>query len=823
MGGALCPRDQRGSIVTGLRTGSAKILSYLLVGTCMSGIGVTRAQAMAAEPQTAAPAQADARPSAELGEIVVTANKRSESLQKVAISVSAFSGDQINRLGIRDTTQITQQIPALHMNAWSPNLTIFSLRGISQNNFTDNLEAPVAVYQDNAYVASINALSGQLFDVKRIEVLRGPQGTLFGRNATGGLIHYLSDDASNDALNGYVQGDYGRFADRAIEGAAGGALAPGLRVRVAGRYEKADGYIKSRDTDLGGGVIFPGSGQDLGGKNGWAARINLQYDVSPDATISLWYKHSEDRHVATGGYVFENCDFETNGYCKTNAAGLSDGTGGPVNGVTGAPASPYEHFGERPGNLDRTVNSYQGELNWQLGGGMSLTSITNYLTMNKKYAEDGDGLPFLIVNVDTGLKFHQFSQEVRLAGETGDIKWQTGAYYLDMIYDGNHTVTGAPVTDLALAAHGSSSFTPVVAQLYRIHSRNLSVFGQADVPLVDRLTATLGGRFSSDRKSIRYDAILTDPDNGFPAPVSLFTDQTLAQLVPGVNKDKFDDFAARVALNFQATRDTLLFVSWNRGIKGGNWSLSSKIDPSTFRHRPETLNSFEAGFKTALLGRTLKINGTLFHYIYSDYQAFSLAGGVPHIYNSDATATGAELETFWSPTRHFDAVLGATWETSKVASIPATGQQTVPVGVTPDGSQYCTNQGNGFLLCNYPQTTITNAKLPNTPRFSVNYLLRYNVNVGPANIAAQIDGVWYDDQFLEVTNGLSSFQKAYNVTNASLTFTHSETGIAVTGWVKNVFDKAYRAYALNLGILGTTSVYAPPITYGATVRVPFGH
>ena len=148
--------------------------------------------------------QGAARDGAAMGDIVVTANKRGENLQKVPLSVSAFSGEQIARLNIRDTTQITQQIPALHVNAWSPKLTIFSLRGISQNNFTDNLEAPVAVYQDNAYVASMNAISGQLFDVKRIEVLRGPQGTLFGRNATGGLIHYISNDASEDAFNGYV-------------------------------------------------------------------------------------------------------------------------------------------------------------------------------------------------------------------------------------------------------------------------------------------------------------------------------------------------------------------------------------------------------------------------------------------------------------------------------------------------------------------------------------------------------------------------------------------------------------------------------------------
>ncbi|MEP6870067.1 MAG: TonB-dependent receptor plug domain-containing protein, partial [Novosphingobium sp.] len=261
--------------------------------------------AIAAAQEAPSDSSAQAGDEGVAGEIIVTANKRGESLQKVPISMSAFSGEQINRLGITDTTQITQQIPALRVNAWSPNLTIFSLRGISQSNFTDNLEAPVAVYQDNAYVASMNAISGQLFDIKRVEVLRGPQGTLFGRNATGGLIHYLSQDASKDEFNGYVQGEYGRFQSWSMEGAVGGKLADGIRFRAAARMEKANGYIKSRDTDataLGFGII-PGSGQDLGGKNGWAARINLQADISPDATLSLWYKHAEDNNVATGGYV----------------------------------------------------------------------------------------------------------------------------------------------------------------------------------------------------------------------------------------------------------------------------------------------------------------------------------------------------------------------------------------------------------------------------------------------------------------------------------------------------------------------------------------
>jgi iron complex outermembrane receptor protein len=205
----------------------ARFASLLLAYTAMTVPTLASAQGTGPAPVEASTEQGMA------GEIIVTATKRSESLQKVPVSVSAFTGEQVKRLGITDTTQITQQIPSLRVNAWSPNLTIFSLRGISQNNFTDNLEAPVAVYQDNAYIASMNAVAGQLFDIKRVEVLRGPQGTLFGRNATGGLIHYLSEDAGKDEFNGYAMGEYGRFNAWSLEGAVGGAIAPGVRFRGA--------------------------------------------------------------------------------------------------------------------------------------------------------------------------------------------------------------------------------------------------------------------------------------------------------------------------------------------------------------------------------------------------------------------------------------------------------------------------------------------------------------------------------------------------------------------------------------------------------------
>ena len=793
----------------------------LLVGSCLAIIaaGSLCSQAARAQDRGAGPfnSAAEADEPDILDAIIVTANKRAENLQDVPISVSAFSGDQLTALGVTDTTGITQQIPALQVNQWSPNLTIFNLRGVSQNNFTDNLEAPVAVYFDNAYMGSINGVSGQIFDIERVEVLRGPQGTLFGRNATGGLIHYLSRKAEEDQVNGYMEMSYGRFDDFSVEGAIGGALAEGIRVRAAGRLEKADGYVVSRNTDVDAGLV--GSGQDLGGKDGWAGRITAQIDLTPGLTANLWYKHAEDNDVATGGYVFDNCDFLANGYCAVDDTGLGNGRGGVINGITGEPASPYENFGDRRGFLDRNVDIYQADFEWELSDALTLTSITNYTDLSKAYGEDGDAIPVLVINFDTTNDYRQFSQEVRLTGDTDFARWQAGAYFLDIDMDGTITTQGAPVLGIALDVNGEA-VDPAVFQTFGLSSLNWSVFGQADFLLTDTLTLTAGARYSKDDKSIDYQATLID--QAVADDFVIASSAAFETAVPGVNDIDYGDWAARVALSYEPGPDLLLFASWNRGIKGGNWSLGSDVVAQDFKHGAETLNSFEAGFKSTLANGDLRFNATLFHYIYDDYQAFALTGGVPFVTNSDARSTGAEVEAFWNPAPRLNVVLGGTWQTSRVDQVRGPGEQFGPEFFPgAPNAQFCINQG-GFFYCDYPQDAIIDAEFPNSPEFSMNYLVRYDFNLGEGGLAAQVDGAWYADQYLEVTNGTSSLQHAYNVTNASLMYTDDRSGISAQAWMRNVFDKEYRAYTLNLGILGTTSFYAPPRTYGVTLRVPFG-
>ena len=232
-----------------------------------------------------------------LEEIVVTAQKREQSLQDVGISVTALSGEQMEALGFNTSQELVQQVPGLQMNSFNPGYTAFNLRGISQNNFADHLEAPVAVYVDDVYLGSMNALNLQMFDMAATEVLRGPQGTLFGRNATGGLIHFRSNKATEDEWNGYFKASYGERDDRVLEGAVGGAFSDSVRGRIAGRMQKTDGYIKAGNHPFSG---VPATGRDGGENDGFVVRGNLQIDLSEKTLLDLQIQHTEDNDVGTG-------------------------------------------------------------------------------------------------------------------------------------------------------------------------------------------------------------------------------------------------------------------------------------------------------------------------------------------------------------------------------------------------------------------------------------------------------------------------------------------------------------------------------------------
>ncbi len=729
--------------------------------------------------------------------ISVTAQKRIQPIQEVPVSVSSLSGKQLDDLHLSDVTDIAQQVTNLQVSAWSPQLTIFNLRGVSQNNFVDNLEGPIAVYQDDAYIASLNGISGQLFDLKRVEVLRGPQGTLFGRNATGGLIHYISRDASEDYTNGYMAASLGSFNRQSIEGAIGGQLSTNVRGRIAFRHERADGYILPMD--------LPTVDQRaIGGANGYGIRGTLEIDITDSLVAEIIAKYSKDDDVPTGGYVFENCDFDDNELCPIDQSGRAIVTGGVVSG------DPHVHMNDSQGHFNRKTHSYTAKLTYGINQNIEFVAISHLLNMQKSYLEDGDAFPAPILAFGQDADVQQFTQEIRVSGSNPKLDWQVGAYYMDYSIDGRAITLGAPNIGVSVSlfeagiieqpvTHDGFPFDGRSERPYQLDVDNTALFAQLDYKLANDLNLVAGLRYSKDNKHLDWLALFSSDQQITAIPYAATSNNRLAN-APTVltrldeNKIDYNDYAARLSLNKQFSPNLMGFIAWNRGIKGGNWTLSAAISPQRFVHAPEVVNAFEVGFKSQI-SNSLRINGTGYYYDYRDYQTFvaippDAAAPLPQVGNSDATAYGAELEITASITNNLDLQLGLASNQSKVERVEA--------GANP----------------------VLDAEFPNAPNVSANYLLRYHIPwVKEAKLIAQFDGTFYGEQFLEVTNGQGSKQQGYNVSNLSLTWSNNEWMMSL--WTKNLFDKRYKTYSLDLGVLGVTTYYAGPRTVGLSARYRF--
>jgi iron complex outermembrane receptor protein len=256
------------------------------------------AGAVAAVLALAAPAAAQAQQagaSSGIEEIVVTAQRREERLQDVGIAVTALGPDQLAELNINVATDITRVVPSLKMNAYSSSQVVFNIRGVSQNDYGDQQEPPVAVYQDDSYSSSINLASFPVFDLARVEVLRGPQGTLFGRNATGGAIQFVSNRPT-DTFEGYVTGTYGSYNQFILEGAVSGPLADNLQGRIAAISNQDDGYMES---------VIPGI-DDRGGNDHYALRGQLAWQPSDATDLNLIVRYMKaDGETQAGIYSHE--------------------------------------------------------------------------------------------------------------------------------------------------------------------------------------------------------------------------------------------------------------------------------------------------------------------------------------------------------------------------------------------------------------------------------------------------------------------------------------------------------------------------------------
>lgn len=565
-----------------------------------------------------------------LGPVVVTAQKREENLQDVAISITAFSGDQLSRLAVTNPIELVNFVPGLEVSgAAGGTSNSFSIRGVTQNAFASNLESPVAVYSDDSYLTLNGIVNASLFDVERVEVLRGPQGTLFGRNATGGLIHYISARPT-DEFTGFTTLQLGEDGRQRIEAAVSGPIADKVSGRLSGVINKNDGLIKN---DIGPNAYRT---------DDYSVRGQLLLKPTEDLTALFKVLYS-DQDDAKGGYSHVVAfGGEYAGPTDVDFFGYRDPDGNPYTGSFDFP------FFNRAEILDLTAT-----VDFDFGD-FTFTSVTNSQDIETAYGEDSDVTPISVYHFARENNVDQFSQEFRL-GYSGDA-WDLllGAYYLN--------IDGVYRTDQL----GDVFFGPggVEVAIADQETTTWALFGQADVELDDQWSLTFGLRYNTDDKDLTYSTSNLFDAGGFgPFSVS----DTFSE----------DDFSAKAQMNFEPNDDWLLYAGYNRGIKSGGFNFPlfafgfSTVDDfrEGLRFTGEVLNSYEAGFK-ADLGRSTTLNASVFYYDYKDFQAFSFDGLATRILNVDSEHYGGELELYSNPMRGLDIILGVSLLDAEVSGVP---------------------------------------------------------------------------------------------------------------------------------------------------------
>jgi len=737
------------------RTISKNSLSKTGFGALAAALAIATATSAARAQDSAQAAEADAPA---YGDIVVTAQKREQNIQKVAVAISALGKQGLADLGRQDISALATKLPSVQVLAYSPTLTIFNIRGVSQNDFADSQEAPIAFYNDEVYVSALGAISGQTFDLERVEMLRGPQGTLFGRNATGGLVQIVSAKPTRD-LSGFLTVTGGSYGQIATEGAISGPLSDTLRARL------------SFTTNHHGGYIDNSTGKDLGNSRFYGGRFQLAGDVGESGEFTLKLQGLRNDDERTGGLYSHRTAI-------ANADGLGEYVGpneNPFGTCNGCDMFGYVQAGNDPFKVAFNGPNYFSRSYWSASlrytqdlGGVTFTSISDYQYLKKHYGEDADMSPASIFAYSTRQNLDQYSQELRLSNNSDKANWVVGAYAIKISSKNGYN------TDLT----GSLGLSEIYGG--KLETTSFAGFGQLEYNLTDQVALIGGLRYSADRKT--YD--FTHAENGA-------TDFTFNRASVGkLARQHFNDWSGKVGVNFKPTEDMLIYASVNRGIKGGGFGTPAfnPGDLTTIPFKEEVLTDYEGGVKLTF-DRTTHLNLSAFYYDYKDYQAFELVDLALAVRNKDATIKGLEAEF---NTRPVDGLYLQTFAT------------------------YLDSKVKGVIL---PGGRIADTRMPQAPKWSIGWLVRYELDAGEGRLALQTDWKYDSMQYLSTFNAEVDRQPGRVVGNARITYGFGDGKWEVAGFVNNLTDKKYLLYNLDLsGPFGfTQQAYARPRWFGASV------
>lgn len=704
--------------------------------------------------------KATAQESRVLDEIVITAQKREQSAQDTPIAVTVLSGEALEKLGIESSNDIADYTPGLKI---SPvfgvgNIPNIAIRGVGLNDFRDYHESPSAVYVDEVYKAALASLDFQLFDIERAEVLKGPQGTLFGRNATGGLVQYLTRKPT-DEVEGFARLGGGSLGEVKAEAAVGGPISETVAGRISAVYHKNDGLHNN---------VNP-LGEDANQTDMTAIRGQLDFGIGDHGSLLLSVETASNDNDGGNPYRHAPSFLGPDGLAVIDEAnrdavvGTSDRNDINVSGGLG---------------LKSDYTAGTARLEWGFDA-FDLVSVSNYQDFKKRHIQqDCDSTPAVFCITEFTTDTQQYSQELRLQGDSDKLQWDVGVYYFNLSTDGTQTLTG-PIAGIFFGTPSGTTF-------FDTETTSWAAFGQVAYSVSDAVTLTGGLRFTNDEKTMRQVFLLGVVPGGV-----VYDGSTIGDLA----RQDEDNVSYSAKFTWDVSDATMVYAGISNAFKSGTFNTGfGPVAVGEYSVEPEELTSFELGFKSELGGGRHRLTGAAFYYDYKDHQAFVYRNLNQVLFNADAEVTGAELEWTGLPTDAFEISAGISLLDTTVKSV---------------------RDSSG---------TVRDREMVIAPDVSINAMARYTWDLaGDSAVAAQVDASYSSDVFFDNLNQPGLKEDAYTKLNARLSWLSGDERWEIAAWVKNLTDEVYRIYAFDLTAdLGyVQEVYAAPRTYGVSVGVSF--
>tara|TARA_R110002049_G_scaffold33465_5_gene110248 strand:+ start:14731 stop:17118 length:2388 start_codon:yes stop_codon:yes gene_type:complete len=763
-----------------------------------------------------------------LEEVIVTAQKREQSLQDVPVAVSAFSAEMIEKSGVKDMFDLQVNAPSLFVTQTQTSTTTnFQIRGVFTSGQNFGLESSVGLYTDGVYRARQGSMINNLVDVGSVEVLRGPQGTLFGRNTPAGAVQ-INSVAPDFEGTGFLEatgGDYDLFG---LSGAKSLTLIEDvLAIRATGFYMERDGFVD---------WIGPGGKKEddaFNDRDRWGARLQALYMPTEDLTMRMIIDHSEVDEVCCGAGSWKNNFFPQNGGTLPPNPALNPP---PANGPTDqfvvdgggvvVDQDDFYDYAVTAAREPKSENEDEGislQVDWDTDLFLA-TSITAYRTHDS--FDDAD---ILFTNLDGAYRVNdseqsQFTQEFRITSEGDKLTYVAGVYYYYQELDTDRTTTtGADTSQIALGADSNLFIEGTGSRdVNEQEHESYAIFGQADYNLTDTLVLTAGLRWTYEDKKLKNTFTQDFPlEGGNPGDNSGFL--AFPPLSPTPNLDEeFDDdqITGTLKLSWFMNQDIMLYGAYSTGYKSGGVNadrIAPVFDPIFDAEESE---SFEVGMKAEFPEQAMRLNVALHKTDTDDLQTVSFQGGGFALTNAGTAETyGVEVDLNWAPLDNTTVTLAYAFNHGEYADFEGgpcwTGQtwhtgQPDPGDAEPDNPGNACDRSGGDLAGNPENVVVATA----------NQDFRLTDQIGGFVYAEYI---WVDERMTDVNNDPEKYDGSYNLVNMRAGFLYEPWNTSLTLWGRNLTDEKYtNTIADTPAQTGRyNAYYNEPTTWGLTVRKDF--